>query len=53
VTFDNDLMNSLLAWHEENNASTDEAVVYFLQNNQDMWMSWLDEEAQANLEGLF
>ena len=53
ITFDNDLMNSLLAWHEENNASNDEAVVYFLQNNQDVWMSWLNEEAQANLEGLF
>ncbi|MDR9490201.1 MAG: glycine betaine ABC transporter substrate-binding protein, partial [Spiribacter sp.] len=53
ITFPNDQMSALLAWHEENDASVDEAVVYFLQNNQDQWMSWLSEDAQANLEGLF
>lgn len=53
VSFSNDQMSQLLAWHSDNQASVDEAIVYFLQNNQEQWMGWLNEEAQANLEGLF
>jgi len=53
VTFDNDVMNGLLAWHTDNEATVDEAVVYFLQNNQEEWMSWLSEDARSNLQGMF
>ncbi|WP_041382344.1 glycine betaine ABC transporter substrate-binding protein [Spiribacter curvatus] len=53
VTFDNDVMNGMLAWHSDNEASVDEAVVYYLQNNQDEWMSWLSEDARANVAGMF
>ena len=53
LTFDNDVMSGLLAWHTDNEASVDEAVVYFLQNNQEEWMSWLSEDARANLQGMF
>lgn len=53
VSFENDQMSELLAWHGDNNASVDEAVVYYLQNNQEQWMSWLSDDARANLEDLF
>lgn len=53
VSFSNEQMSQLLAWHVDNQASVDEAVVHFLQNNQEQWMSWLSEDAQAKLEGLF
>ena len=53
VTIENDTMNQLLAWHSENEATNDEAVVRFLQNNQDEWMSWISEDAKANLQGMF
>ncbi len=53
VSFPNDVMSGLLAWHAENSASIDEAVVYFLQNHQDVWMEWVSDDAKANLQGLF
>lgn len=53
VSFTNEQMSQLLAWHSENEASVDEAVVHFLQNNQEQWMSWLSDDAKANLAGLF
>jgi glycine betaine/proline transport system substrate-binding protein len=45
-------MSSLLAWQDENNASADEVAAYFLQNYQDVWSGWLNEEARANLANL-
>ncbi len=53
VTFENDTMNSLLAWHADNQASVDEAVVYFLQNNQDEWKGWLNADARDRLGDIF
>ncbi|AGY92026.1 hypothetical protein SPICUR_05255 [Spiribacter curvatus] len=53
MTFENDTMNGLLAWHANNDATVDEAVVQFLQNNTDVWMDWLSEDAQANMQGMF
>lgn len=53
VTVNNDVMNGILAWHTDNEATVDEAVVHYLQNNQDEWMSWLSEDARANVAGMF
>jgi len=53
VTFPNDAMASLMAWHSENQATIDEAVVRFLQQHQDVWGEWVTDEAMANLDGLF
>ncbi len=46
-------MSTLLAWQADNSASSEEAAVYFLTNNQDMWMSWVNEEAGAKLGAIF
>ncbi|MFP7570723.1 ABC transporter substrate-binding protein [Marivita sp. S2033] len=52
VTFKTDTMSQLLAWKEENNASNEEAAVYFLQNNPDEWSGWLSDAAKEKLSAL-
>jgi glycine betaine/proline transport system substrate-binding protein len=52
VTFETDTMSRLLAWKEENNASNEEAAVYFLTNYQDEWSDWINEAASERLSAL-
>lgn len=52
ISFPTDEMSALLAWQSENNASTEEAAVHFLQNNKDEWSGWLNDEARARLTKL-
>jgi glycine betaine/proline transport system substrate-binding protein len=52
VTFKTDTMSQLLAWKEENNASNEEAAVYFLKNNSDEWRDWINEAAKVKLSAL-
>lgn len=52
ISFKTDTMSSLLAWQDENNATAEEAAVYYLQNNKDEWSVWLDDNARQNLSKL-
>jgi glycine betaine/proline transport system substrate-binding protein len=52
VTFETATMSQLLAWKEDNNASNDEAAVYFLQNNPDAWSGWINDAAREKLSAL-
>jgi glycine betaine/proline transport system substrate-binding protein len=52
VTFKTEVMSQLLAWKEENNASNQEAAVYFLKNNPDAWSSWINDSAREKLAAL-
>lgn len=52
VSFTNAQMGEVLAWRLDNNASYDEAAVYFLTNNADVWGSWLNDDAKAKLAAL-
>lgn len=52
LSFETSLMSSILAWMDENNASGEEATVYYLQNNSDEWSQWLNDEARSNLANL-
>ena len=52
VSFTNAQMGELLAWQQDNNASYDEAAVYFLTNNKDVWSNWLNAEAKEKLSAL-
>ncbi len=52
LSFTNAQMGEVLAWRLDNNASNEEAAVYFLTNYQDVWASWLSEEAAANLSAI-
>ncbi len=52
VSFTNTQMGEVLAWQEANNASAEEAAVYFLSNNSDVWSGWISEEAKGKLAAL-
>ena len=52
ISFDNALMGALLAWKEANNASAEEAAVYFLSEYPDVWGPWLNDSARENLSAL-
>ena len=52
LTFTNDQMNEILAWQEAQGASYEEAAVYFLTNYQDVWSTWINDEAKEKLSAL-
>ncbi|MFT4716865.1 MAG: glycine betaine/proline transport system substrate-binding protein [Paracoccaceae bacterium] len=52
VAFTNGQMGEILAWRLDNNASYDEAAVYFLTNYKDVWGAWLSDEAKAKLSAV-
>jgi glycine betaine/proline transport system substrate-binding protein len=52
VSFTNAQMGEVLAWMEENNASADEAAVYFLTNYSDVWSTWINDDAKEKLAAL-
>lgn len=52
ISFDIDILNSTLAWQEDNSASAEEAAVYFLSNNSDVWSGWVNDEAKEKLSAL-
>ncbi|NMT62429.1 ABC transporter substrate-binding protein [Marinobacter orientalis] len=49
MTFKTETMSQLLAWMDSNNASAEEAAVYYLSNNSDEWSSWLNDSARKRL----
>ena len=49
MSFPNDVISSMLAWKEENNASADEAAAWVLTNHGDMVMSWVNADAKKKL----
>ena len=52
IQFTNAQMGEVLAWQEQNNASPEEAAVYFLSNYSDVWQGWVDEDARTKLAAL-
>ncbi|MEO0402138.1 MAG: glycine betaine ABC transporter substrate-binding protein [Pseudomonadota bacterium] len=52
VTFTNAQMGEVLAWQESNQASYEEAAVYFLTTYKETWGSWLNDEAKGKLAAL-
>ncbi len=52
VSFTNAQMGEVLAWRLDNNASNEEAAVYFLSNYKDVWADWLSDDAKAKLAAL-
>ncbi|MEM7473337.1 MAG: ABC transporter substrate-binding protein [Pseudomonadota bacterium] len=52
MSFTNAQMGEVLAWQESENASYDEAAVYFLTTYKDTWGSWLNDEARGKLSAL-
>jgi glycine betaine/proline transport system substrate-binding protein len=52
LSFTNSQMGQILAWKQDNKASSDEAAAYFLTNNKDVWAGWLSDSARAKLSAL-
>ena len=52
MSFTNAQMNEVLAWMEENAASSEEGAVYFLTSFQDNWTGWLSDGARENLQSV-
>ena len=48
--WDNGTVNKLLAWMADNQATGEEAAVYFLENFEDVWASWVSEDAMAKVK---
>jgi len=52
ISFDIDILNSTLAWQDDNSASAEEAAVHFLTNHSDVWSGWVSDEAKEKLSAL-
>ena len=52
LTFTNAQMGDVLAWQENNQASYEEAAVYFLTTYKDTWGGGLNDEAREKLSAL-
>jgi glycine betaine/proline transport system substrate-binding protein len=52
ITFTNAQMGEVLAWQESNEASYEEAAVYFLTTYKDVWGGWLNDAARKKLAPL-
>lgn len=46
----NNVMNKVLAWMEENQADGEYAAVYFLENHEDLWSTWVSAEAAQKIK---
>jgi len=49
-TIPNEVVNKLLAWADENKASTEDMANRFLQEHGDVWQSWLPDDVAAKLK---
>lgn len=52
MTFETDTMSKVLAWKSDNNASAEEAAVYFLSKNGETWKEWLNDSAREKLAAI-
>jgi glycine betaine/proline transport system substrate-binding protein len=52
VSFDISILNGVLAWQDNNGASAEEAAVYFITNNSDVWSGWVNDDARDKLSAL-
>ncbi|WP_281981851.1 ABC transporter substrate-binding protein [Thalassorhabdomicrobium marinisediminis] len=52
LSFTNQQMGEVLAWQADNNASYEEAAVFFLSNYEEVWSDWINDEARENLSAL-
>lgn len=46
----NEVVNGLLAWMDENQATNEDAAWHFLETQPDLWKSWLEPEAATKVE---
>lgn len=52
VSVPNDVINQVLAWGDEQSASTEEIAHYLLKNYPDMWHAWVSDDAKKRIESI-
>lgn len=50
ASIDNSIINEVLAWGEENNATAEETAIHFLQENPDVWKAWVPDETAEKIQ---
>jgi glycine betaine/proline transport system substrate-binding protein len=48
-SWSNSIVNVLLAWMTDNQATGDDGAKYFLENNKDIWSQWVSAEAAEKI----
>ena len=46
----NETVNALLAWQADNQASNEDAAFYFLENNADVWSTWVSADVAEKVK---
>ena len=46
----NPVLNKILAWKEDEQADGETTAIYFLQNFEDLWSSWLNPDQAAKVK---
>jgi len=49
-SWSNNIVNRLLAWMTDNQATGDDGAKYFLENNKEIWTTWVSADAAAKIE---
>ena len=49
-SWSNRSVNGLLAWMDDNQATAEDGARYFLENNEDLWSTWVTPEAAEKLK---
>ncbi|GIX13250.1 MAG: ABC transporter substrate-binding protein [Paracoccaceae bacterium] len=49
-SWSNDIVNRLLAWMGDNQATNEDGAYYFLENHPEVWKAWLPEDVAARVE---
>ena len=49
-SWENDTVNTMLAWMADNQATGEEGAYYFLENYEDIWSPWVSEEAMEKVK---
>ncbi len=52
ISFTNKQMGEILAWQDDNSATTEEAAVYFLTTYPEVWSEWISEAAREKLSAV-
>jgi len=46
----NDVVNAVLAWMDDNQATNEDAAIYFLEQHPELWTAWLKPEEAAAVQ---
>jgi glycine betaine/proline transport system substrate-binding protein len=49
MTFPNDIVNAMLAWREDNDASVEDTATWLFENHKELVLSWVNEDARSKL----